>query len=442
MDTPILDFVRRYTEQKTSRLHMPGHKGKGPLGFEAADITEIKGADSLYEAAGIIRESEENASRLFGADSFYTTEGSSHAIRAMLALVLKHAAKEGRPLRIAATRNAHKSFLTALCLLAPDVLWVPCREGNYLTADPDSEALEKMLQEEHPVALYVTSPDYLGNRLDIAALASLCHRHGTLLLVDNAHGAYLHFLPTPAHPIDLGADLSCDSAHKTLPALTGAAYLHIAKSAPADLKQEAKSALALFGSTSPSYLTLASLDALNASLASDYPARLSETAARVSLCKDRLREAGYKLTGDEDLKITLCPKSYGYRGEELAELLREGNIEPEFADPDFLVLMPSISTEEADFARIEQLLCRLPRRTPVTEAPPAVPCPETVMTVREALFAPSEEIQTEQSLGRVFASLAFSCPPAVPVLVAGEKITEQAIRALLYYGIKNIRVTL
>lgn len=96
MKTPICDFVRRYTDSGALRLHMPGHKGSGPLGFEAPDITEIDGADSLYGAQGIIRESEENSSRLFGCPTFYSAEGSSHCIRAMLYLILSSADQSGR----------------------------------------------------------------------------------------------------------------------------------------------------------------------------------------------------------------------------------------------------------------------------------------------------------------------------------------------------------
>ena len=111
METPIWDFVRDYGSKDNIRLHMPGHKGKKRLGVEALDITEIDGADSLYEASGIIRESEENASALFGSPTFYSTEGSSQCIRAMLYLALLHAKELGKRPVIAAGRNAHKTFL-------------------------------------------------------------------------------------------------------------------------------------------------------------------------------------------------------------------------------------------------------------------------------------------------------------------------------------------
>ena len=112
METPICNFVRKYAESEAIRLHMPGHKGKNILGLEALDITEIDGADSLYEANGIIRQSEENAGRLFGCPTFYSTEGSSQCIRAMLYLAMLHAKEQGKRPVIAAGRNAHKTFLT------------------------------------------------------------------------------------------------------------------------------------------------------------------------------------------------------------------------------------------------------------------------------------------------------------------------------------------
>ena len=124
MTTPIVDFVRSYAKSGTSRLHMPGHKGQKLLGFEDADITEIKGADELYEAEGIIAESEANATKLFGtAHTYYSTEGSSQCIRAMLCLALQAAPAGQRPVLLAA-RNAHKALLYAAALLDFDIRWL------------------------------------------------------------------------------------------------------------------------------------------------------------------------------------------------------------------------------------------------------------------------------------------------------------------------------
>ena len=204
METPICDFARKYAESEAIRLHMPGHKGKNLLGLEALDITEIDGADSLYEADGIIRQSEENASELFGCPTFYSTEGSSQCIRAMLYLAVLHAREQGKRPVIAAGRNAHKTFLTGAALLDLDVRWLyPKEVGSYLSCDLTAQDVEAVLEGEKPTAVYLTSPDYLGNVADIAGIAEVCHRHGALLLVDNAHGAYLRFLTPSRHPMDL-----------------------------------------------------------------------------------------------------------------------------------------------------------------------------------------------------------------------------------------------
>ena len=166
MNTPICDFVRRYCEEKTLRLHTPGHKGYGPLGVEELDITEVKGADSLYEADGIIRESETNASSLFGCPTFYSTEGSSQCIRAMLHLATLNARQSGKRPLVAAARNVHKTFLSAAALLDLDVMWLtPKQPDSYLSCLLDAQELDLILSkvEIKPAAVYLTSPDYLGN---------------------------------------------------------------------------------------------------------------------------------------------------------------------------------------------------------------------------------------------------------------------------------------
>ena len=129
MDTPICDFVRRYAQSGTLRLHMPGHKGTGPLGIEQLDITEISGADSLYEASSIIAQSERNAGVLFGCPTFYSTEGASQCIRAMVYLAMLHAKQNSRKPLILAGRNAHKTFLSAAALLDLDVEWIYAKDG-------------------------------------------------------------------------------------------------------------------------------------------------------------------------------------------------------------------------------------------------------------------------------------------------------------------------
>lgn len=440
MNTPIADFVRAYAASGCARLHMPGHKGRSFLGCEALDVTEIAGADELYGAAGIIAESEKNAGALFGSGrTFYAAEGSSQCVRAMLALAVWSAPPGRRPVVLAA-RNAHKSLLYAAALLDFDVAWLwPESPGQSLCACPVSPAaLERALEETRPAAVYVTSPDYLGGTCDVAALAEVSHRRGVPLLVDNAHGAYLRFLSPSRHPMDLGADLCCDSAHKTLPVLTGGAYLHISKTAPAAFRENARAALALFGSTSPSYLTLASLDLCSRYLSENYPARLKETVRRLEALGKTLSAKGWQVEPSDPLRLTLRAPS-GLTGLDLADRLRRGGAECEYADRDFLVLMTTPENTPEDLARVSAALGE--NRVP---AAPALSLPlargERVLSIREALFAPQESVPAEESLGRVCGAPTVGCPPAVPIAVSGERIGPEALALFRYYGVKRVDV--
>ena len=421
------------------RLHMPGHKGAPLLGMEHLDITEISGADSLYEADGIIARSEGNASRIFGCRTLYSTEGSSQCIRAMVYLAQLWAKGKGRAPRIAAGRNAHKTFLTAAALLDMDVTWLyPANSVGYLSSDLSPQELDSFLvqMEKKPTALYLTSPDYLGNVADIRGLAEVCHRHHMLLLVDNAHGAYLKFLPDSQHPMDLGADLCCDSAHKTLPVLTGGAYLHLSDRMDAILGKQAKNALMLFGSTSPSYLILQSLDAANRYLW-DYPQSLPVFLRQAGALKNRLREHGYTLYGQEPLKVTIKAKPFGYTGYALSDLLRENGMEPEFADVDHLVLMLTPALGEESLNRLEQVLCKIRQKDAILEAAPSFAPARQVLSIREAMLSLSEVLPVEACIGRILAVPTVGCPPAVPILVCGEQIDEYAIECFRYYGIES-----
>lgn len=443
MNTPILDFVREYERRGALRLHMPGHKGEGALGCESRDITEIGGADSLYEAHGIIRESEANASALFGCPTFYSAEGSSLGIRAMLYLICLRARADGRSPLVMAARNCHRTFVFAAAMLDFDVCWLcPPAEGSYLACKITPALLDSALgaAEKKPDAVYITSPDYLGNVADIAGLAEVCHRHGVLLAVDNAHGAYLRFLPVSRHPIDLGADICCDSAHKTLPVLTGGAYLHISNNAPALFAAEARRALALFGSTSPSYLILESLDAANRELAGDFPARLADMAERTSALRQRLSAYGFAVIGDEPMKLTVAAKPWGYTGTGLAAALESAGVVCEFADPDLLVVMFAPATGAAGLSRFETALTGIPRRQSLTDAPPHPGMPRVAMRIRDAIMSPREELSVSAAEGRIIADVCVGCPPAVPIAVSGEIIDENAVRCFEYYGIGSCTV--
>lgn len=444
MTTPIVDFVKEYADSGCSRFHMPGHKGVSLLGCEALDLTEIEGADVLYSASSIIAESENNASELFSTrHSFYSTEGSSLAIKAMLALIKKRTPK-GKRTSVLTARNVHKAFVYACALLDIDALWLyPSELSHPCECKLTPEDLESFIASAPslPDAVYITSPDYLGNLADISGLSRVCRRYSLPLLVDNAHGAYLAFCEPSLHPIRLGADICCDSAHKTLPVLTGGAYLHISNSFDAEA-DEVRGALALFASTSPSYLILQSLDLCNAYLADSYREKLADCISRLDSLKTALAQRGFYAKSSEPLKLVLTRDGCGYGGEELASILRSRGVEPEFSDKDTLVLMATPSLSERDFHKLWLAVSDLERREITPTAPPSVCSATRALSIREAIFSASERIPTSAAEGRICASPTVSCPPAVPVVMSGEIISANAVDLMLYYGIEEIDVVL
>lgn len=450
MRTPIADFVKEYAEKKGSRFHMPGHKGRAFLGCEAYDITEIAGADALYEADGIIAESERNASELFGtARTLFSAEGSSQCIRAMLKLAegywQEKYRRNERPYVIAA-RNVHKAFIYAAALVDFDVVWLYPQEMHslcscHITAMQLEDEITKQMKERNgmtPMGVYVTSPDYLGGQLEISELAEVSHRYDTVLLVDNAHGAYLHFLEGKLHPMDLGADICCDSAHKTLPVLTGGAYLQISKNAPGYFVDHAKQAMVLFGSTSPSYLVMASLDLCNDYLENGYTERLAEIVKKIEDVQKKLRQSGWLVEKTDPLKLTIR-SSAEKSGIDIAEQLRVAGIECEYADEQYIVLMATPENTSADFEKLVEVLGENQACIESDAALSPVYCKQKI-TIRQAVFGRQEKVSIEDSLEKICGMPTVACPPAIPIVIAGEEINEDAIQLFKHYGVDEVMV--
>lgn len=443
MNTPIYNFLRNYGNSGILRGHMPGHKGMPPferMTDEPADmykydITEISGADSLFEADGIILESEKNTAELYGSGAaVFSAGGSTNCIQAMLAAVKL----ENRP--VIAVRNVHRAFLNACALLDIDVKWImPDYTSGILSGTIDLSDVEAALAEAPGSCLYVTSPDYTGRLADIPSLSALCRRYGALLIVDNAHGAHLHFFKKSLHPIALGADMCCDSAHKMLPALTGAAVLHMADE---KYKSIVKQAMSMFASTSPSYLIMMSLDLCNM-----YAAEHIRRDIDVNLWyihNFRLHFSHRLVFAEgEPFHITVKAAESGYDGCELARLLRKNGVECEYSDKDTLILLMSPMNCAEDYAKLDNALGKAldsaerKNRQPVN-VPPVLP--KKAMSIREAALAPCEEISVEKAAGRICASVKVPCPPAVPIAASGEIIDENCINIFKSYGISSVNV--
>ena len=426
VQAPIHDFLLEYESKSPVRCHMPGGKDN-PL-----DITEIDGADSLFESDGIIRDSEENAAALFGAGkTLYSCGGSTLAIHTMLALAKAYSPQKKR---VAASRYCHKSLISACVLLNLEVDWIA--PVSFLSCEIATKAVEAAINDS-TLCVFVQSIDYYGGECDISAISEVCKRHSLPLLVDNAHGAYRVF--TQNHPLLLGADLSADSAHKTLPCLTGGAYLHINKNAPKIFSERAKEMMSLFGSSSPSYLILDSLDLCNQHITLEEESA-KKTMEEIERLKANLGDMGFILRQSDSMRITIDAEKRGYSGFELSLALADKNIICEYADQKYTVMLFSTAQPLTDFPKITAAFKNIPKKAPIETPPISLSIPKAAIPLTKAVFSPSEEISLNSAEGRICGAVTAPCPPCVPVIMPGEIFTKREIHALEMWGLKTVRV--
>ncbi len=442
--TPICDYVNEYISINKARLHMPGHKGADVLGFEKFDITEIEGADDLANPKGIILESENNATALFDTGhSYFVTGGSSQSIKAMIYLA-KLNSKTNSNL-ILAGRNAHKAFLHSVSLLDIDVKWLYPSENetdSICSCRINAKDLEEALKTcaKKPMAVYITTPDYLGGMCDVLSLSKVCKKHDVPLLIDNAHGAYLKFLSEDMHPISLGADMVCDSAHKTLPSITGAAYLHVSKNINFDYEKRIRQAISYFGSSSPSYLILQSLDKLNEILTGNFKHDLDDTVKKIDELKNFLMGKSVKVLLTDKLKLTIDSYKSGYTSSQIKKMLDENDIVIEYMDKRYIVLMFTPYNKQEDFEKIYAAFSNFVQKEPLACDALEFSKASQVISFNKALFSNFETLKVEDAKGRVCASCAVSCPPAIPIVISGELISDEVVHMLKKYEIEFIDV--
>ena len=449
-DTPMRAGVDAYLARQAARFHMPGHKGALPHPFAQVapyDITEVAGVDSLYEAEGIIRQTEDVYRALYGsAGSFLSAGGSTLCIQAMLALAKLPG---NAPAKILCGRGVHTAAVNAMALLdwTPVWLYPDARDAHGLTGAIAPQAVAQALAQDADIAaVYLTSPNYYGVLCDIAAIAAICRQYGVPLLVDNAHGAHLKFLPQSLHPMDLGADVCTDSLHKTLPVLTGGALLHIGR---AEYCADAKRKMALFGSTSPSYLIMLSADMALEYLHDRAAADTRRVAGIIAELAELAAVQGFTLPGagwqTDPLRLTLGFRPLGFAAQDFGDYIRARGIEPEYLGESYCVLLASPTTADADLARVRAAITQAAANSPkraddATVTATAWEKPIAAMSLREAMFAPTERVAVAESAGRVASGLCAPCPPGIPLVVPGEKISDNMVRALKNYGIFCINV--
>lgn len=441
--TPLYDFLCNFILEDKTRFFMPGHKGNHPNELlnviSRYDITEIAGADSLYEANGILRESEKIASSIYDTSAtVFSAGGSTLCIQTMLSLVAKP--KDS----VIVARNSHIAFFNSCALLDINPIFIlPSYNDAFgvsgvVTAGQVEDTIKG---NKDAKAVYITSPDYMGVMSDIAEIARVCKAYDIPLVVDNAHGAHLKWLEVDLHPITLGATLCCDSAHKTLPVFTGGAYLHAAKSSYFTAEKIKKN-MALFGSTSPSYLIMLSLDLCNNYLLQNAKSDFFELAQREKTIWKALSKKGFIPISKncEPTKITLDGAHVGKSGEELASHFAGNNIEPEYVGERHLVLMLSPQNTKTDYDRLFRSIEDFSPGATKESKRLQTFLPKRVLSLSKALFCDCEEISVEGALGRISAQTKIKCPPGVPIVVAGEEIDERVQKLLKRSSIFSIDV--
>ena len=409
-----------------SRFHVPGHKGF----LSSHDVTELSCTDNLYSSNGIIRDSENLISEMYGSYfSSFSTFGNTLCIQSILRLCFP---KGGFVL---VPRNVHKSTVYAMSALNIEPIWVNVDyEKNVSCKD-----VEKCIKENKNIdGIFITSPDYFGRIADIVSIKKICKN--IPLLVDNAHGSHLIFFKK--HPITLGADLSADSAHKTLPVLTGGAWFHVSRQYAMNtsiLFEDLKYSSEFFGSSSPSFLILESLEKCANWMRFSAQNEFNILYDKVKKLKKKFSEI-IDYNTDDPVRISFDTRKIGYTSDEFNKYLIKHRIQSEFNFGTKTLLVPSPFNSEKDWMRLYKALNNLSPKREIKEQDIKVRNHIKIMSLREATFSECERVPVDLCEGRVSAQVVFRCPPGIAEFVPGELIQKEDIEILKSMNFESIKV--
>lgn len=443
-DSPILDAVQEYVRARPVRFHMPGHKGRAfslfPGEFCALDVTELPATGNLYEGRDPIAASERLAARHFNAPGcFYLTGGSTQGIYAALYLAA------GRNAKIIADRNSHRALINACSLLSITNRYIYAKYNlKYnIFGDFDADDIQRAAEENPDArAIFVTSPTYYGVRHDIEKISAAAHLAGMKLIVDSAHGAHFPAVSLPCAVAE-GADFCVLSAHKTLPALGQGAFLLTAAATP---PEDARRATALFGTSSPSYPIMLSLESSTRPSAAE-----TEKWKEIVRCAENLRVGVNQKTpfcalsskdmAIDPLRVTVNTGLAGLTGRRASEFLMSKGMVPEAADLWNVIFILTSADEPGEIDRLLDAIVEMAAladiRSPVP--PRFVPRAKTVLPAHRAVFAKRRYIPLCDAAGHIAAEPVFLYPPGVPVLCPGERADENIIEYLAVSGYNILR---
>lgn len=461
MKTDLLEQLEQYGSSDYYPLHMPGHKRHishfgDPF---AIDITEIDGFDNLHHAQGILLEAQKRAAQLYGAEeSFYLVNGSTCGILAAVSA----ATQRGDTVLMA--RNCHKAVYHAVFLngLHAEYLYPEADMERGINGSILPEQVRRALegQEAQRIsAVVITSPTYDGVVSDIRRIAAEVHRAGAVLIVDEAHGAHFPMHEYfPETSLACGADLVINSLHKTMPALTQSALLHV-QGSRID-RERLRQYLGIYQTSSPSYVLMAAMDRcvrLMQDRGEELFAVFTERLEKMRLELGKMKRL-YLVTGKESelsafdydrSKVLISTERCVYSGRELAEILRDKyHLEVEMDAPEYVTAIMTVSDTQEGFDRLTRALLEVDRE--LTETPKtmrkikqqghrwiktlrSLPKNKEVMTIEAAANSEAHAVWLRESAGCISAEFVYLYPPGIPLLVPGEQITQELLEEFSYY---------
>ena len=443
-ERPIISFLTEHADKHTVSFHMPGHKGSAiyrKFGYTEflekmmdCDITEIIGADNLFQTEGILKAAQEEYAKLYGVKRAYMlVNGTSGGV---IAAIMASVPKGGK---LVMARNSHKAIYNALLLadIQPVYAYPEMIEEYGISGEITAEEITRCLDENPDAsAVILPSPNYYGICSDIRKIAEIVHARGKILIVDQAHGAHLKFFSDcgfsdmPQSAEEQGADIAVNSIHKTLASFTQSAALTFNSDLLDHYTLEDK--LQMIQSTSPSYILMGSLD-INADIIKNHKEEVFTAwhDALVYFYAEAENISGLAVIRDAKLdftKINLDMSAYGLSGAELEQMLMEKGIYAELTTGNILMCMTGIGNTKADMEKLLEALREIAASHPLAEGKKQTP-PAVLEARFELCAVPSkkERVPLSEGAGRICASSIIPYPPGIPFICPGERITEEVI---------------
>jgi len=456
MDTPLINGLLEYISHRNIPFHMPGHKNNANEFKELniiqenifkMDLTEVEGVDNLHSPEGIIKDAQGKLSKcLKSKESFMLVNGSTSGIYSMILGLTKPKDK------IIIQRNCHRSVYSAAFLgdleveyINPSVL----KDFNIPVSINLDEAFKVIEKNKDAKAIVVTYPTYYGTCLDLKRLIEYAHRFNILVLVDEAHGAHFPFnSKLPKSAMELGADVSVNSFHKTLPSLTQTAVLNVNHGVDST---GIKYMLKIFQSTSPSYILMSSIDAARSIMEGEGERLLDEVIGYIEDLKRNIRYVdGFKILDENylgrsdiyDIDKTRIVINSKIGGKNLENILRkEHNIQVEMSDLYNIVLIGSVGDKKEFYDSLRKALLKIKDKFQGhknTDLASKNLNYQKVLSLKDAYYMPKRRVKIKEAKGLISGEMVVPYPPGIPILVPGEIITQDIIDLIDEYKSSGI----